>query len=298
MIMRVRPATQDEFEVAVDWAAVEGWNPGLDDLDAFFAADPNGFLMGFEDGEPVSSISVVRYGDNFGFLGFYIVKPEWRGRGAGMATWQAGMAYLNGRTVGLDGVLAQQSNYTKSGFVMAGRNVRYQGLRRADISQSTSATKSPATALPSTASDVRPVAPSDFSALVQYDRAFFADDRTPFLERWCLPPIETQRWSYVASAGQDVIGYITIRACRTGYKIGPLFANDVDLARHLFQVAVQTCDVGASLILDVPEANIAATTLATDLGLSPVFETARMYRGAAPNLLMNKTFGLTSFELG
>jgi GNAT superfamily N-acetyltransferase len=79
----IRTASAEEFATAVDWAAAEGWNPGLDDLAAFHAADPGGFLMRFDGDEPVSSISVVRYGDDFGFLGFYIVRPDWRGRGIG-----------------------------------------------------------------------------------------------------------------------------------------------------------------------------------------------------------------------
>ncbi len=106
----IRTASAEEFATAVDWAAAEGWNPGLDDLAASHAADPGGFLMGFDGDEPVSSISVVRYGDDFGFLGFYIVRPDWRGRGIGLDIWNAGMARLEGRTVGLDGVVAQQEN--------------------------------------------------------------------------------------------------------------------------------------------------------------------------------------------
>lgn len=73
--LMIRTASENEFAVAIEWAKSEGWNPGLDDLSAFYAADPGGFLMGFLDDEPVSSISVVRYGDEFGFLGFYIVHP-------------------------------------------------------------------------------------------------------------------------------------------------------------------------------------------------------------------------------
>jgi GNAT superfamily N-acetyltransferase len=124
----VRRATAEEFAVAIGWARDEGWNPGLGDLEAFLAADPSGFLMGFADGKPVSSISVVRYGDEQGFLGFYIVHPEVRGKGFGIATWNAGMAYLEKRTVGLDGVVAQQDNYTKSGFQLVGRNIRFTGV--------------------------------------------------------------------------------------------------------------------------------------------------------------------------
>jgi len=32
--------------------------------------------------------------------------------------------------------------------------------------------------------------------------------------------------------------------------------------------------------------------------MKPVFETARMYTGAAPDLPLPKLFGVTSFELG
>src|SRR3546814_1528602 len=84
--------------------------PGRRDAANFHVADPSGFLMGFVDDQPVACISVVRYGDGYGFLGFYIVARELRGRGHGMAVWQAGLQHLGSRTIGLDGVVAQQDN--------------------------------------------------------------------------------------------------------------------------------------------------------------------------------------------
>ena len=123
----IRPMTRPEIDLAVDWAAAEGWNPGLHDAGSFFAADPEGFLVGLLDGEPVATISAVRYGSGFGFVGFYIVRPSHRGQGYGLRLWNAAMQRLAGRTVGLDGVVAQQDNYRKSGFVLAHRNVRHAG---------------------------------------------------------------------------------------------------------------------------------------------------------------------------
>jgi len=81
----VKAMTAAEVGTAINWAAAEGWNPGLHDADCFLAADAGGFLMGFLDEEPVASISVVRYGRSFAFLGLYIVKPEHRGKGYGRA---------------------------------------------------------------------------------------------------------------------------------------------------------------------------------------------------------------------
>ena len=66
--------------------------------------------------------------DRFAFLGFYIVRPELRGRGFGLRLWQAGLAHAGSRAVGLDGVVAQQDNYRKSGFKLAYRSIRYGGV--------------------------------------------------------------------------------------------------------------------------------------------------------------------------
>jgi hypothetical protein len=118
---------RQELDVAVDWAAAEGWNPGWHDADCFYAADAGGFLIGLLGDEPIATIAVVRYGVSFGFVGFYIVKAAYRGQGYGLQIWKAGLRRLEGRVVGLDGVVDQQENYKKSGFLLAHRNVRYQG---------------------------------------------------------------------------------------------------------------------------------------------------------------------------
>ena len=127
MNYNIRPATRKELDVAIEWASKEGWNPGLNDADAFYASDPRGYLIGFLDKEPIASLSAVSYGPNFGFLGFYIVKPEHRGKGYGWKLWQKAMQYLNTQNIGLDGVIAQQENYKKSGFTLAYSNIRYEG---------------------------------------------------------------------------------------------------------------------------------------------------------------------------
>ena len=124
---------RNEIDLAIDWAAKEGWNPGLHDADCYFAADSKGFLIGLLSGRPISSISVIKYDEGFGFLGFYIVDPEFRGQGYGILIWNAGLEYLGGRNIGLDGVVEQQEKYGKSGFKLAYRNVRYQGDRKSVV---------------------------------------------------------------------------------------------------------------------------------------------------------------------
>ena len=43
---RIRTMRRNEIAIAVDWAAAEGWNPGLHDAECFTVADPQGFLIG------------------------------------------------------------------------------------------------------------------------------------------------------------------------------------------------------------------------------------------------------------
>lgn len=129
--LSIYPMSRADLQLAVDWAAQEGWNPGLHDVTPFWAADPGGLLMGSIDGEPASVISAVRYGSRYGFIGLYIVKPAFRGQDRGWAIWQVAMQRLQGRTVGLDGVVAQQDNYRRSGFELAHRNARYAGQKQA-----------------------------------------------------------------------------------------------------------------------------------------------------------------------
>jgi ribosomal protein S18 acetylase RimI-like enzyme len=124
----IRTLQPGEIETAVDWAAAEGWNPGVHDAKCFQSADPQGFLGGFIGDELIATISAVKYGRTFGFIGFYIVKAEYRGHGYGLKLWNAALASLGNRLVGLDGVFAQQENYQKSGFGLAYSNVRYQSV--------------------------------------------------------------------------------------------------------------------------------------------------------------------------
>jgi hypothetical protein len=88
-----------------------------------------------------------------------------------------------------------------------------------------------------------------------------------------------------------------LRACRVGFKIGPLFADTPAIARALFTAAAAEAG-GAPLSIDVPEPNAMAVDLASQFGLAPVFETARMYRGPAPDLPLERIYGVTTLELG
>ncbi|MFE6549441.1 GNAT family N-acetyltransferase [Streptomyces sp. NPDC057746] len=274
----VARATLDDWPVISGWAADEGWNPGLCDGPAFFAQDPEGFFVGRLGDEPVSAISVVNYGSDYAFLGCYLVRPDLRGRGIGLATWETALAHAGGRTIGLDGVVAQQDNYRRSGFVFAHRTVRFTGTVPAD--QATPG--------------VHPAGKADLDAIADYDRACYPADRPGFLEHWLSA---RGHRVFVRLEGDRLTGYGVIRPARVGLRVGPLFADTVDDAGALLAACAGEA-AGRELAVDVPETNTAGVALAERSGLTPSFETARMYTGPVRAFAGERVYGVTTLELG
>jgi ribosomal protein S18 acetylase RimI-like enzyme len=275
---RIRTMSESDLDLVLDWAAAEGWNPGLCDAMSFYAADPEGFLLGEFAGEPIGSISAVAYGESYGFIGLYIVKPEYRGRGYGLRLWNAAMARLENRNVGLDGVIAQQENYRKSGFRIAFRHIRQRGVGGGAEPRG-----------------LVELSSAPFEDLVRYDATVFPGQRREFLRRWIAQPGGA---ALGVGRGDRLAGYGVLRPCREGFKIGPLFADDADIADALFQGLASRAP-GAPIFLDTPECNPAAIALAQRRGMVAVFETARMYtREIYRDQIVDRCYGATTLELG
>jgi GNAT superfamily N-acetyltransferase len=275
--------TREELDVLVDWAADEGWNPGLHDAALFWDTDPEGFVAAVEGGEVVGGGSIVSYGRRFGFMGFFIVAPAHRGRGLGRRLWTHRRDRLRSRlrpgaSIGLDGVFDMQAFYARGGFVLAGRDLRFEGTGAA-------------APLPDGLVDAREV---PVAALAAFDAAHFPAPRRAFVERWIAQP--GSRALAAVDAG-GLRGYGVVRACRRGFKIGPLFAAGGAVAEDLFR-GLGDHAAGAPLFLDVPEGNAAAVALARRHGMREVYGCARMYLGPRPPLPEDEVFGVTTFELG
>jgi GNAT superfamily N-acetyltransferase len=278
----VSRATPDDWRLMEEWAADEGWNPGRGDTECFHPTDPAGFFLGRLDGRPVSAVSVVRYSARYAFLGYYLVHPEHRGRGLGLATWQQAVPHAGERTVGLDAVPAQEATYRRSGFTAEHRTVRYGGRPQQ------------AGGRPGTGPQTVPVTPERAEAVAAYDRECFPADRAGFVARWLTAPGHAAR---AAVRDGRLTGYGVLRAARDGYRVGPLFADTAEDAEALFDALAAQAD-GAEVLVDVPEPNEAALALVTERKLTPSFETVRMYTGPVPASRSERVFGVTSLELG
>ncbi|MGW3013109.1 GNAT family N-acetyltransferase [Streptomyces sp. NPDC001219] len=276
----VSTASLDDWHEVAQWAADEEWNPGRGDTACFHPTDPAGFFIGRRGGRTVSAVSVVTYSDAYAFLGYYLVHPDHRGQGLGLATWRAAFPHAGVRTVGLDAVPAQQETYRRAGFAPAHETVRYGGRP-----------VGPGTPTP----EVVPVTPAHLDAVADYDRRCFPADRRAFVGRWLAASGHTAL-AYLRDGA--VAGYGVLRPARTGHRIGPLFADTTEAAEALFDALAAAAGPDGELFMDVPGPRQDAHTLVTSRGLSPRSHTVRMYTGPVPAAEQERTFGVTSLELG
>ena len=268
-----------EVVTTIDWAAREGWNPGLNDAACFYAIDPNGFVMGVLDGRPIARASALVYDDHFAFCGLYIVDSAYRGQGYGLNLTKARLDYIGNRNAGLDGVENMVEKYSRLGYRTAHRSARHTFQPKAKQH---------------VVDEIVPLAAVSFAEFSAYDRRHFFAPRETFLRRW-IGQAESVALGFV-DLGR-LKGYGVLRKCRVGYKIGPLFADEPEIAEALFG-ALSSHAIGQPVSIDIPEPNQAAMQLARRHELKGEFTCERMYLRGDPGLPLENIFGITTFEAG
>lgn len=274
----IKEATFEEMDFFHSQALEEGWNPGVQDTVPFYHTDPHGFFIASLGKEKVGCISAVAYNDTFGFIGLYIVLPAYRHHGFGHQLWAHGLNYLGNKTIGLDGVLKQQKSYEQSNFKLYYKNQRFE---RSDGGGHHS-------------KELINLKDVPLETLLRYDEPIFGLSRATFLKQWLEMP---NSYSLGKLKNDALIGYGVLRSCHNGFKIGPLFADHVDIAVEIFDSLCAKAG-NAPVFLDIPDINPEAVKIAETFKLKSNFQTVRMYNKSPPNQKLNKVFGITSFELG
>jgi len=274
--------TEDEVAVLDDWAAAEGWNLGLSDVRLARQIDPEAFIALRQGDELAGGGTVFSYDGRFGFMGLFIMRADMRRRGLGRILWQWRRDRLldrlePGAAIGMDGVYDMVPFYQRGGFMPSYRDLRYQGIATGQSHP-----------------DVVDLGAADFDEIDRYDRAHVPASRTAFLRAWMSVP-----GVHVVGLREKggLAGYAVARPCRTGFKIGPLFADRADVAVRLLDTLMSRI-AGSQVQIDVPEINPAAVAMAGRFGLSMVFGCVRLYHGPKPDLPLHRIFANTSMEFG
>lgn len=279
--------TADDLPTLWAWAESEGWNPGIGDLRLAFSLDPEGFLGLRRGGELVASLTAVRHGEGFGFLGFFIVDEALRGEGIGGGLLRDGIARLQdrldtGSSIGMDGVFDVAPWYASLGFVLSHRDLRFEG----ELPGEPSATVEML--------ELDRLDDAAFADIVAFDTARRELARPDFLRAWMAMP---EVVAGIVREGGEIVGLGVLRPTAKGRRFGPLLGRSPEVARSILLALVHAAG-GGFVQVDVPESNAAGVAMAESLGLVNAFGCARMYLGPMPELPWDEVYGVTSFEFG
>tara|TARA_B100000965_G_scaffold344414_1_gene314641 strand:- start:3025 stop:3912 length:888 start_codon:yes stop_codon:yes gene_type:complete len=291
--LSIRPMSEDDIDFVTEISRKEGFVPGVGDLGIYQNTDKQGLWVGWLDHKPIGCIAGIRYNQNYGFLGLFLVKDEYRGRGFGLQLWKKALDHLKDLPcIGLEAAPERIVDYSKWGFTVSSKTTRWQWLGNGKILEENF--------INDDLDDFSFVEGSSIptNAVEKFDEKREATPRPHFLSSWLNHPAG----KVIAVVDKEGVchGFGRIRPCLLqsgdGWRIGPLMADSPKLLKILLKKLIDSHP--GLIIIDSPGLNKTASKLFKDLGFTSESETFRMYKGSLLPVSMNDVYGLACLELG
>ena len=292
-LFSIKPLCDADIDFVTEISRKEGFAPGVGDLGIYQNTDNQGLWVGWLNDDPIGCIAGVRYNENYGFLGLFLVIEKHRGRGFGLQLWKKALAHLSDLPcVGLEAAPERISDYSKWGFNLSSKTTRWELLGDGKLLEDrfinddfSNFSFVEGTSIPS-------------NAVEQFDEKRENTPRPHFLSNWLNHP--AGKVIAVIDKENRCHGFGRIRPCLLqkgdGWRIGPLMADSSTLLKILLKKLIDSHP--GLIIIDAPGLNNSASELFKDLGFKSESETFRMYRGSQPPVSMSDVYGLACLELG
>lgn len=262
------------------WTRREGWNPGLYDLKLFYEYQPAAFYGGFVDDKLICTGSALQYSNDFAFLGYYIVHPNYRHQKYGIALAKHLQSIVTNLSVGIDGVSNMASSYEEMGFKTQYCTTRYRfkKCRAADCNKF----------------KVYDLLESNLEDIIRYDKKCVTYDRSRLLHSFIKQPDAITKAVII---NNKILGYGVIRKSYEGWRVGPLVADSSEIAIAILQKLVVNT-AALNIDIDLPDYNQDGAQIIREFAMQKLFVTNRMYLNQAQNILFNGVYGTMSLEVG
>ena len=292
-LLSIKPFCDSDIDFVTEISRKEGFAPGVGDLRIYQNTDKQGLWVGWLNNTPLGCIAGVRYNENYGFIGLFLVKKKFRGRGFGLQLWRKAFDHLiDLPCIGLEAAPERVADYSKWGFTVSSKTTRWQWLgdgkllkENFNIDDIYNFSFVEGSSIPS-------------NAVEQFDEKRETTPRPHFLSNWLNHP--AGRVIAVLDSEGQCHGFGRIRPCLLqkgdGWRIGPLMADSSKLLKILLRKLIDSHP--GLIIIDSPGINNSASELFEELGFKSESETFRMYRGYQPPVSMNDVYGLACLELG
>ena len=288
--LQIRPLERGDLAAVTQWARQEGFTPGSGDVAIYRQTDRQGIWVGWLGAERIGCIAGVRYTAEYGFIGLYLVRPEWRGRGYGLQLWRHAMEHLADLPcIGVEAAIDRIDDYSRWGFEPATATTRWQAIADGGLPPPSAAPRG---------WQLLEGASIPEMAVQCFDAQREPSPRPHFLSQWLQHPAGT----VLALIDGDGVchGFGRIRPCLLvrgeGWRIGPLMAETPEAASLLLQGLLHRHP--GVVLIDAPGGNPAAAAVLEQLAFEPIGTTQRMYRGPAPAVSLRDVYGLACLELG
>jgi GNAT superfamily N-acetyltransferase len=185
----------------------------------------------------IASAAVMPYGASFGWICMVLVTSHARRQGLASQLMRNRMDWLASQNAvaGLDATPAGRAVYAPLGF-----NDIYP-LTRFEVGSLARGAHPPAT-------DVKPAGDAELKTIADYDLPVFGEDRSALLGVWLR---RQPLLAHIAVAGSRLAGFVLGRDGRRATQVGPLVAENADIAIRLVDAALAAIE--GPVLIDVPD---------------------------------------------
>ena len=278
------PLTAAEAEAALPLSAEAGWNQTAADW-RFMLGQGRGVGVRDASGRWMGSAIALPLGQELSWIGMVLVAKDARRRGIGTRLLRHAIDIVRDaeRIPSLDATELGRSVYLPLGF----RDLYAVSRLRVEVSV-------PAVP-PPPGCTVRPLTPADLPAVAAFDAPRSAMERAHVLA-YLLGQAPAQ--AFVAESGGRIAGYVLGRPGRTAFQVGPVVADESEVALVLVSLALSR--LTGPVLLDVPDEQACLRTFLDGAAAARQRGFIRMTLGAPPPGLDRSVavFALAGPELG
>lgn len=286
----IAPAKPEEFSMTETIQHNLGWDPFKNSYLIIKELSPEGVFFGKIAGKIVSSIIAMKYSEQFGFIGVYWVKKEFRGKGRGYQIFVRAMEFLSGcEILALDAVDDQVNNYEKWGFQVACNSIKRMTRVIPAVDKLRTTTVLSAEKAP-------------LKEVIEFQEKLLPALTGRYLKTSFnvgLPFVSLDKTT------KQVVGYCIVTKCTTGYAVAPLIAltDEVaaDLVKEVFSHFTKIGKKDARMLIFSQDEFFRVKTFATEWFPVVVYECRRMYFRTAnfkKDFDRSCIYGCTGYERG
>jgi creatinine amidohydrolase len=255
------------------------WNQRKEDW-KFFLDNSDGCYAMFHQNKVVGTVTTISYEKKISWISMVLVEPGYRRMGIAARLMEKAIEFLSvAESVKLDATPMGRNVYEKLGFKdeYIIRRLEYRCNFRS----------------PSVSPEISPILKEDMPQIIEFDRKAFGAERSCLIEYL----IKQDTGIKYSSAG-IIEGYCMVRDGEKFTHIGPLVANNSDIAKKLIIAATLNNLGNKTVIIDVIDMHNDFVRYLLNSGFSEQRYFTRMYKGRNIEGNPGKYFAVAGPEFG